>query len=162
MEERGCMVVDTGGFETEGVYYQPFSENIVWQQTETAIDEADIVVLVFDGKSGLHPHDEQLLRHMAKKNKPVIPVVNKVDIKEHEDRVFDFYQLGIDQFVVTSAAHMRGVGELLELIETKLTSIEELRADKKNLPVAGARIALVGRPNAGRKKFGQRGCWHNA
>ncbi|MEI6833424.1 MAG: ribosome biogenesis GTPase Der [bacterium] len=153
MEERGCMVVDTGGFETEGVYYQPFSENIVWQQAETAIDEADIVVLVFDGKAGLHPHDEQLLRHMAKKNKPVIPVVNKVDIKQHEDRVFDFYQLGIDQFVVTSAAHMRGVGELLELIETKLTSIEELRADKKNLPVAGARIALVGRPNAGKSSI---------
>jgi GTPase len=153
MEERGCMVVDTGGFETEGVYYQPFSENIVWQQTEIAIDEADVVVLVFDGKSGLHPHDEQLLRHMSKKNKPVISVINKVDIKEHEDRVYDFYQLGIDQFVVTSAAHMRGVEELLEQLEAKLTAIEQLRADRKNLPTQGTRIALVGRPNAGKSSI---------
>jgi len=153
VEERGCMVVDTGGFETEGVYYQPFSENIVWQQTETAIDEADLVVLVFDGKSGLHPHDGELLRHMAKKNKPVIYVVNKVDVREHEDRVYDFYQLGVDSFIVTSAAHMRGVGELLESIEAKLNAMEELRADRKNVALQGTRIALVGRPNAGKSSI---------
>ena len=113
MRERGFLLVDTGGFETEGVYYQPFAENIVWQQTELAIAEADLVVLVLDGKAGLHPHDEQLVRHLAKTKKSVIYVVNKVDVTQHEDRVFDFYSLGVDKFMMTSAAHMRGMDELI-------------------------------------------------
>ena len=153
MDERGCLVVDTGGFETEDLYYQPFTENIVWQQTETAIDEADLVVLVLDGKAGLHPHDEQLVRHMAKKNKPVIFVVNKVDIREHEDRVYDFYQLGVDKFIVTSSAHMRGIDELAEEIEARFDAMEELRADKRYITNNGTRIALVGRPNAGKSSI---------
>jgi GTP-binding protein len=153
MKEHGCLVVDTGGFETEGVYYQPFSENIVWQQTETAISEADLVVLVLDGKAGLHPHDEQLVRHMAKKNKPVLFVVNKVDVREHEDRVYDFYQLGVDHFIVTSAAHMRGMDELLEAIEAKFSAMDELTADKRHITTQGTRIALVGRPNAGKSSI---------
>jgi GTP-binding protein len=153
MDERGCLVIDTGGFETEDLYYQPFSENIVWQQTEMAIDEADLVVLVLDGKAGLHPHDEQLVRHMAKKSKPVIFVVNKVDIKDHEDRVYDFYQLGIDHFVVTSAAHMRGIDQLVEEIEARFSAMDELRADRRHVSLQGTRIALVGRPNAGKSSI---------
>ena len=153
MDERGCLVIDTGGFETEDLYYQPFSENIVWQQTELAIEEADLVVLVLDGKSGMHPHDEQLVRHMAKKCKPVIFVVNKVDIKDHEDRVYDFYQLGVDQFLVTSAAHMRGIGELVEEIEARFKSMDALRADRRHVTLQGTRIALVGRPNAGKSSI---------
>ena len=153
MQERGCLVIDTGGFETKDLYYQPFSENIVWQQTELAIDEADLVVLVFDGKSGVHPHDAQLVRHMAKKSKPVIFVVNKVDIKEHEDRVLDFYSLGIDEFVVTSSAHMRGIDELSEAIEARLNAMEQLRADRRHISNQGTKIALVGKPNAGKSSI---------
>jgi len=153
MRENGCLVIDTGGFETEGLYYQPFSENIVWQQTETAIEEADLIVLVLDGKAGLHPHDEQLVRHLAKKNKPVLYVVNKVDVREHEDRVYDFYRLGVDQFIVTSAAHMRGMDELLEAVEAQFNSMEDLRADRRHQSTLGTRIALVGRPNAGKSSI---------
>jgi GTP-binding protein len=153
MDERGCLVIDTGGFETEDLYYQPFSENIVWQQTEMAIDEADLVVLVLDGKSGLHAHDEQLVRHLAKKSKPVIFVVNKVDVTSHEDRVYDFYQLGIDQFVVTSAAHMRGIDQLVAEIESRFATMDELRADRRHVNLKGTRIALVGRPNAGKSSI---------
>jgi GTP-binding protein len=153
MEEHGCMVIDTGGFETEDLYYQPFTENIVWQQTETAIDEADLVVLVLDGKSGVHPHDEELVRHLAKKEKPVLYVVNKVDIREHEDRVYDFYSLGVDQFIVTSAAHMRGMDELLEAVEQKFNAMDDLRADRRYQNMRGTRIALVGRPNAGKSSI---------
>lgn len=153
MEETGCLVVDTGGFETEDLYYQPFTENIVWQQTEMAIDEADLILLVLDGKSGVHPHDEQLVRHLAKKNKPVIYVVNKVDIREHEDRVYDFYSLGVDNFIATSSAHMRGMDELVEEIEARFKSMTELSADKRYTSTQGTRIALVGRPNAGKSSI---------
>jgi GTP-binding protein len=153
MEERGSLVIDTGGFETKDLYYQPFSENIVWQQTEIAIDEADVVVLVLDGKSGVHPHDGELVRYLAKKNKPVIYVVNKVDVREHEERVYDFYSLGVDQFLVTSAAHMRGMDELAESIESNFATIQELRADRRHHGGRGTRIALVGRPNAGKSSI---------
>lgn len=152
-EDRGCVVVDTGGFETEGLYYQPFSENIVWQQTELAIDEADMVLLVLDGKAGVHPHDEQLVRHLAKKNKSVIFVVNKIDINEHEDRVLDFYSLGVDQFFSVSSAHKRGFDDLVDEIERRLNSMAEIRADKRGINAPGMRIAIVGKPNAGKSSI---------
>ncbi len=153
LDERGCLVVDTGGFETADLYYQPFTENIVWEQTEIAIDEADLIILVLDGKSGVHPHDEQLVRHMARKNKPVIFVVNKVDVTQHEDRVYDFYSLGVDKFMMTSAAHRRGIDELAEEIEARFEAMEELRSDKRYIVGQGTRIALVGRPNAGKSSI---------
>jgi GTPase len=153
MRERGFLLVDTGGFETEGVYYQPFAENIVWEQTELAIAEADLIVLVLDGKSGIHPHDEQLVRHLAKTKKSVIYVVNKVDVTQHEDRVFDFYSLGVDKFMMVSAAHMRGMDELLEEIESRFKVTEELHADKRHIAINGTRIAIVGRPNAGKSSI---------
>ena len=153
LKESGCLIVDTGGFETEGVYYQPFSENIVWQQTELAIEEADLIILVLDGKAGAHPHDEQLVRHLAKKNKPVIYVVNKVDVLQHEDRVYDFYSLGVDNFMMTSAAHMRGIDEVVEEIEARFKVIEDLCSDKRFVPAHGTRIAIVGRPNAGKSSI---------
>lgn len=153
MEEQGCLLVDTGGFETEDLYYQPFSENIVWQQTEMAIRDADLVLLVLDGKAGVHPHDEELVRYLAKNNKSVLYVVNKVDIREHEDRVYDFYSLGVDKFIVTSSAHMRGMDELVEEIQARFAAMSDLAADKRYSTTRGTRIALVGRPNAGKSSI---------
>ena len=59
-DQDGFTVIDTGGFEKDDFKYQPFSENLVWQQTEMAIEEADVVVMLLDGKSGLHQHDYEL------------------------------------------------------------------------------------------------------
>lgn len=152
-QERGFLLIDTGGFETEGVYYQPFKDNLVWQQTETAIQEADLVIMVFDGKDGVHPHDAELVRHLARKEKPVIFVVNKIDNKQRENLVFDFYQLGIESMLSVSAAHMIGIGDLVEAVEQNFAKIPELNADKRRVNVQGTRIALVGRPNAGKSSI---------
>ncbi|MCX6125243.1 MAG: ribosome biogenesis GTPase Der [Proteobacteria bacterium] len=151
--ERGFLLIDTGGFETEDLYYQPFQDNIVWHQTELAIDEADLVILVFDGRAGAQSHDAELVRLLARKNKAVIFVVNKLDLPMHDAMMFDFYQLGVETMIATSSAHMRGIDELLEAIEENFKKIPELKSDKRHIAGGGVRIALVGRPNAGKSSI---------
>src|SRR4051812_47603187 len=75
----GYVVVDTGGFETDDFKFQPFAENLVWRQTDAAIREADLVLLLVDAKAGIHTHDRELARYMEKLGKPCICAVNKVD-----------------------------------------------------------------------------------
>lgn len=152
-KERGFLLIDTGGFETEDLYYQPFKDNLVWQQTELAVDEADLVILVFDGRAGVHPHDSELVRFLARKNKPVLFVVNKIDGAQNEPLTYDFYQLGIESMISTSTAHMRGIDELLEAIDESFKNIPELKADRRHFTGEGTRIALVGRPNAGKSSI---------
>lgn len=149
---NGFTVIDTGGFETKDLYYQPFSKNIVWEQTEQAIDSADVVILVFDAKSGLHPHDEQLVQHLNKKQKPVVYVANKMDGKEIESAAWDFFRLGIEDIHETSAAHNRGVYELSDTVEQKLREIGATK-DRNALHPHATKIALIGRPNAGKSSI---------
>ena len=152
-QERGFLLIDTGGFETDDLNYQPFADNLVWQQSELAIQEADLVVMVFDGRAGVHQHDAELVRYLARKNKPVLFVVNKLDTPERDSLMFDFYQLGVESMIPVSSAHMRGIGDLIEAIEKSFENIPELNADKRRIKVQGTRIALVGRPNAGKSSI---------
>ena len=147
----GFMVIDTGGFETKGVYYQPFKENLVWQQTEVAIKEADVVVLVLDGKDGVQPHDHALSRYLVKNGKDVIYVVNKIDGIEHNPKVAEFYELGVETLLPISSAHGRGTYDLVETIEERLRHHDKLRASRNRLE--GTQIAIVGRPNAGKSSI---------
>ena len=80
----GYTVIDTGGFETKDLYYQPFAKNIVWEQTDAAIKESDVVMMVFDAKSGLHPHDRELVQYLKKLEKRVVYVCNKIDGQEQQ------------------------------------------------------------------------------
>lgn len=148
-EQNGFTVIDTGGFETDDFKYQPFSENLVWKQTSYAIDEADVVVMLLDGKSGLHQHDQELVRYLQEKKKNTIFVVNKLDGIEKQTHMFEFYSLGLqeDLFPV-SAAHNRGVYEVVEEVDRRLDDMG-LRA-RKGDPRGATRVALIGRPNAGK------------
>ena len=152
-DERGFLLIDTGGFETEGQYFQPFNENLVWQQTELAVNEADLIVMVLDGRAGVHPHDAELLRYIACKNKPVIYVVNKLDLPQHDHMMLDFYSLGIDQMLIVAAEHRRGIPELIQAIDDRFATIERLAVDKSRVSREGYRIALVGRPNGGKSSI---------
>ncbi len=149
--ESGFMLVDTGGFETDDFKFQPFAENLVWRQTEQAIEEADLVLLLVDAKAGLNPHDRQLHRHLETTGKPHIIVVNKVDGPEQEQSMWEFYELGAGDLAKVSAAHNRGVSDLKELLETELKALPHL-ANVKTSPNA-TRIAIVGRPNAGKSSI---------
>ena len=149
-DQDGFTVIDTGGFEKDDFKYQPFSENLVWQQTEMAIEEADVVVMLLDGKSGLHQHDYELVKYLEFKQKSVVYVVNKLDgIEKHVD-VFEFYSLGLDEALLpVSAAHNRGVYEVVEKIDDKLNSLG-YRQDEAINPDSATKVALIGRPNAGK------------
>ncbi len=151
-DEGGYGLIDTGGFETKELYYQPFAKNIVWEQTEMAIREADVVMMVFDAKAGLHPHDRELVQFLKELQKPVVYVVNKVDSPEHEVLSWDFYELGIEKFFLCSSAHSRGIWELSEHIESRLRHINGLQKVRIHDKDA-TKIALIGRPNAGKSSI---------
>jgi len=145
-------LIDTGGFETDDSTYQPFSENIVWRNTTAAIDEADLVLLVLDGKDGLHPHDEDLARMLKKKGKQWVAVVNKIDDVSHETNATEFYSLGIDDYETMSAAHNRGVDAVCERLVEELKKSPRLQGAKP-YDERALRIAVVGRPNAGKSSI---------
>ena len=152
-----CLLIDTGGFETKELYFQPFAKNIVWEQTELAIEEADMVLLLFDAHAGLHPHDEQLATYLKKLDKKTIYVANKVDGVEHVGETYDFFKLGIDEVLPVSAAHNRGISHLVEIMEQGLDQIKP--AHKHAMPDADAiKIALIGQPNVGKSSILNRLC----
>lgn len=151
-EDKKFWLVDTGGFETKGAYYQPFGENIVWQQTEQAIEEADLIVLLLDSKEGLHPHDRHLAQFLRSKGKKTIYVVNKVDTPAHEMNSNEFYELGGEELLAISAAHQRNVGVLREKISDALNALTYL-AERRSAGEDATAIALVGRPNVGKSSI---------
>ncbi len=160
-ENDDYTVIDTGGFETKDLYYQPFSDNFVWQQTEFAIQESDAIVFVVDAKSGLHPHDHELYRRVKKFEKPIIFVANKVDGIEKQSACFEFYELGVEQIHYCSAAHNRGLWELSESIETCLESQRATKATARGKITNSdgvVKLAIIGRPNAGKSSILNRIC----
>lgn len=151
-DDAGFLLIDTGGFETKDLYYQPFENNIVWEQTQQAIADADVVLMVLDGKTGVHPHDFQLVTYLKEKGKNVIYVVNKVDGREHEVNTLEFFELGIDKYSTVSAAHNRGVWDLCAETESQLKGKTDLKEHRANIEGA-SKIALIGRPNAGKSSI---------
>lgn len=151
-DAAGFLVVDTGGFEKDDFKFQPFAENLVWRQTEAAIQECDLVLLILDAKAGMHPHDKELVRYLDRLRKPYLVAVNKVDGMEQGQVLWDFYEIGLDESTMKlSAAHNRGVGDLKEALVERLATIPSVVAQKDS--EGATRIAIVGRPNAGKSSI---------
>ena len=144
LDDTAFIVIDTGGIsgEEEGI------DAAMASQSMAAISEADVVLLLVDGRAGLHPGDEALMRHLRTEGKLFHLVVNKIDGVGEDIAASDFYQLGVDQLHTIAASQNRGVRKL---ISTVLTPWLE-QADEEALPaVEGAiRVAIVGRPNVGK------------
>ena len=144
LDDTAFMVIDTGGIsgEEEGI------DAAMASQSMAAISEADVVLLLVDGRAGLHPGDEALVTHLRTEGKVFHLVVNKIDGVGEDIAASDFYQLGVDQLHTIAASQNRGVRKL---IATVLTPWLE-QADEEALPtVEGAiRVAIVGRPNVGK------------
>lgn len=145
--ERPFLVVDTGGFEPvakEGIMYQ------MALQTKQAVAEADIVVFLVDGRQGLTPHDKTITDFLRKTGRPVLLVVNKSEGMRYTAVVSDFYELGMGDPYVISAAHGDGVHDLVQ--EALDKAFEQRPEDAEELAPAerGVKIALVGRPNVGK------------
>lgn len=139
-------LIDTGGFTD----YDDFSDAIRYQIRQ-AIDEADIVVHLMDGKTGLSPFDRDMVAILRSSDKPVFYVVNKIDGSEQEDRLYEFYSLGLDLLHPLSAEHRYGFIDFMdELVRTVADVIKSAAVeDEQDL----IRIAVVGRPNVGKSSL---------
>ena len=150
-KQNGFYLIDTGGFESKDFTFQPFADNLVWKQTQAAAVESDAILLVFDGKAGLNQHDKELYEFCKRLEKPLLVAVNKIDGHEKEDLIWEFYQLGIKDCLPVSAAHSKGLHTLLEAIQDVLAHAHSRQ--QKVCMHAATKIALIGRPNAGKSSI---------
>ncbi len=147
-EGKQFLLVDTGGFEPETVdpMYSKMRE-----QTTLAVEEADFIVFLMDGKEGLLPSDIEVSHRLRASGKPVLYAVNKVDGAKHEGLLPDFYRLGIDTLFPLSAQHGPGFSELMDELWRLLPETPRPRETEEKASVP--RIAIIGRPNVGKSSF---------
>jgi len=139
-------LVDTGGF-TEG---DDFADEIRLQ-VHQAIADADVILVMLDGKAGVSPFDSDILNFLRGIDKPIFHAVNKIDGAEQEIYLSEFYQLGLDTLYPLSAEHRYGLTDLLDEMARVLS---DLANDPKEDPAAEMiRLAVVGRPNVGKSSL---------
>jgi GTP-binding protein len=146
--ERPFTLVDTGGFE-------PASDDRLLsqmrEQSQLAIEEADVIILLLDGREGLTPADQEVASMLRQVEKPVLFVVNKVDGPKQEDSIGEFYALGVDELCTVSAEHGPGVSDLMERVLEMLPPVPAGREDEDV-----TRVAIIGRPNVGKSSIANR------
>jgi len=138
-------LIDTGGIETDT---EVKFNSMVKKQSKLAIQEADHILFVVDGREGLTKLDEEVAQLLRKSNKKVKVVVNKIEnFKKMQENVWEFYALGFKELIPISAEHGKNIGDLLDLIISDFDETEErLKEDIIN-------IAIVGKPNVGKSSF---------
>jgi len=148
-------VIDTGGLDPEAA--KEVVGAGIHRQAHAAIEEAEAVIFVVDGRAGLMPLDRELADMLRKIDRPLFTADNKVDSPKRDDLAHDFYELGIGELYAISAAHGRGIDELLEAIvddlEIPRSEFEDDPRKRFRDPDAPLRIALVGKPNAGKSSL---------
>src|SRR5437899_8422732 len=162
-------LLDTGGLY--GASEDPLHELVV-RHGRRAIDAADLLVLIVDGREGLVPGDETIARELHESGHPVVLAINKTDDKRARNSAMDFYQLGFDPVVEISAEHGTGVGDLLDEIVQRLdvkpdrvdtstdAGVDSAPPSEAPVQVRSAldapeetRVAIVGRPNVGKSSL---------
>lgn len=136
-------LIDTGGLEIK-------SEDVMWShiraQAQIAVETADVIVFMLDGKTGLTHEDYEVAAYLRKSCKPILLVVNKLDNNE-QHLLYDFYELGLGEPIGISAGQAKGLGDVLDEI-VKLTGKYETEEKEEAL-----KIAVVGKPNAGKSSL---------
>jgi len=146
-------VVDTGGFlvSDEDHFAAEIREHV-----ELAVQEADVIVLVLDGRAGVSPFDQDLIRILRRTEKPVFYLINKIENNRQRDELADFFTLGMDKFFPVSAEHGVGVPTFLDALISVL--LDEVCADPREgaeeaSPDREICIAVAGRPNVGKSSL---------
>lgn len=142
-QNKTFTLIDTGGIDIENA---TFNTQIKWQ-AEMAIDQADIVVFVVDGKEGLTQNDLVVRDILRKSGKKVIVAINKIDNKNGQDHLYDFYELGFDRYIPVSAIHNTGYIELMDAITEDFSQEEESQEDTR------LKFCIIGRPNVGKSSL---------
>ncbi len=141
---RNLRVIDTGGIQ---LIDQPFQVEIK-AQVEIAIEEADVILFVVNGRDGITYDDEFIARMLAKTDKPVLLLVNKIDDTHLIDNIYEFYSLGLDATpIAVSGVHGIGVGDVLD------ECIAKLPTKKQKEHSNAISFALIGRPNVGKSSL---------
>ena len=140
-------LVDTGGIEMGD---DDAFQGSIRAQAIAGANEADVVIFIVDGKTGINADDEAVARILRKAGKPVFLVVNKMDTPNRTDELWEFYQLGVGDPWPVSSTHGHGTGDLLDAVVEELRRVE-VPADEEEEP--SINVAIIGRPNAGKSSL---------
>jgi len=149
-EGKLITIVDTGGFYAEGIPHETSEiARQVKEQALLAVNEADVIIHLLDGKEGLNPTDLELAGILRKSGKKILWVVNKIDSMVKESRALEFYSIGAEKIVPVSAITGLGIDDLMDAVIACLPAGNDNESDafeETGIP----RIAVVGRPNSGK------------
>ncbi|MEH7883135.1 ribosome biogenesis GTPase Der [Bacillus sp. JJ1609] len=137
-------IIDTGGIDLGD---EPFLDQIR-QQAEIAIDEADVIIFLVNGREGVTSADEEVAKILYRSNKPVVLAVNKIDNPEMRDMIYDFYALGFGEPFPISGSHGLGLGDLLDEAAKHFPDPKDDDYDKDAI-----KFSLIGRPNVGKSSL---------
>ena len=137
-------IVDTGGFLSGDK--DDFANEIHFQVLQ-AIEDADVIILLLDGKAGISPYDKDIIEILRATEKPVFYAVNKIDGLEQETKLYDFYSLGIEKLYPVSAEHRYGVYDFLDDL---VSAFPKFTPEKSEDII---KLAVVGRPNVGKSSL---------
>ncbi|EPY0873693.1 ribosome biogenesis GTPase Der [Listeria monocytogenes] len=137
-------IIDTGGIDLSD---EPFLEQIR-AQAEIAIDEADVIIFITNGREGVTDADEQVAKILYRSNKPIVLAINKVDNPEMRDQIYDFYSLGFGEPYPISGSHGLGLGNMLDAVRAHFPKEEE-----EEYPDDTVKFSLIGRPNVGKSSI---------
>ncbi|SNZ10395.1 GTP-binding protein [Terribacillus aidingensis] len=137
-------IIDTGGIEIGDA---PFLVEIR-EQAELAIQEADVIVFMVNGREGITGADEEVAKILFRSNKPVVLAVNKVDNPEMRDQIYEFYSLGFGEPFPISGTHGLGLGDLLDAVVGHFPERAEMVEDEETI-----HFSLIGRPNVGKSSL---------
>jgi len=140
-------VVDTGGFSQQDI--DGFAGQIRFQ-LQQAMEDADVIILMLDGKGGASPFDADLIKILRNVSKPVFYAVNKIDGVEKEDNLYEFYNLGVDELFPVSSEHGYGIPDFLDALVAKFPSEAGAGTRPQDEAVS---LAVVGRPNVGKSSL---------
>lgn len=136
-------IIDTGGIELENASFT----TQIKMQAEIAIEEADIIIFVVNGREGITKEDEYVARILQKSRKPIILAVNKIDDNQFKDYIYEFYTLGVGDPIPVSGSHGIGIGDLLDEVISQLDLQEEETNDDE------ISFSIIGRPNVGKSSL---------
>ncbi|GHT36766.1 GTPase Der [Endomicrobiia bacterium] len=143
-KDKRFIITDTAGWSAD---VSVFSKDML-HQLDIAVEKADIVLFVVDGKTGIHPVDAEVARQIRLNQKKTILVVNKIDTQAEEVKGYEFYELGFDDTVFISASHGRSINDLLDKIWDNIKYDRRTKSIQETL-----KIILVGKPNVGKSSL---------
>ncbi len=138
-------VIDTGGYVPES---DDLFEKAIREQVEFALDEADAILFVADGRNGVNPYDAEIAKLLRTSKKPVFLLVNKLDNAEQGMNMSEFYSLGLNEVYDISAINGRNIGDVLDRLTEVLNFNESEDEEDERL-----RIAIIGKPNVGKSSL---------